>query len=65
MGVSHEYRYIICSSKWREEQAKMLKEKDDEELTAISELRAAAQKELTDWYNHYEDTLKHAKDANK
>lgn len=43
----------------------MLQEKDDEEAEAVKELRETARKELEDWYNHHEDTLKHAKDSNR
>ena len=43
----------------------MLNEKDEEEAQALQELRETARKELEDWYNHHEDTLKHAKDSNR
>jgi hypothetical protein len=43
----------------------MLAEKDAAEAEAMEELRLMAQKELQDWYNHFEDQQKHIKDANR
>lgn len=43
----------------------MLAEKDQAEAEALAELRETAQKELQDWYNHFEDQLKHTKDSNR
>lgn len=43
----------------------MLCEKDSTELANLDELRALAQKELQDWYAHYDDQLKHTKDSNR
>ncbi len=66
MGVSMNIiMAVLINRKWREEQTKILQEKDEEESKALQELRDAASKELDDWYNHHEDTLKHAKDSNR
>lgn len=43
----------------------MLAEKDANEASDLEELRANAHKELQDWYAHYEDQLKHTKEANR
>ena len=43
----------------------MLREKDSAELASLDELRALAQKELQEWYAHYDDQLKHTKDSNR
>ena len=64
-NVLTEFFYFVCYRKWREEQANMLQEKDEEERKALEELRENAHKELDDWYNHHEDTLKIAKDSNR
>ena len=50
---------------WREEQRQYLAEKDAEETTSLDELRRTAQKELQDWYNHYEEQLGHTKSSNR
>lgn len=70
MGVSMNLFTFLClfflpCRKWREEQNNLLREKDEEETEALKELRETARKELEDWYNHHEDTLKHAKDSNR
>ncbi|XP_003385958.1 PREDICTED: clathrin light chain A-like [Amphimedon queenslandica] len=54
-----------CIRQWKQEQEKMLAEKDGEEAEALEELRANAKKELEDWYTHFEDQLKHTKESNR
>ena len=51
--------------KWKAQQEEMLQEKDAAELASLDELRALAQKELQEWYAHYDDQLKHTKDSNR
>ena len=56
---------FFVSRKWKEEQQTLLAEKDKEETTALDELRRVAQKELQDWYNHYDEQLGHTKTSNR
>lgn len=51
--------------KWREEQAKRLEEKDDNEAKMMTELKEKAKKELEDWYKKYEEQLGKTKDDNR
>lgn len=51
--------------KWREEQAKMLEIKDVEEEKKKDELRAAAKKELDEWYARYQELIEKSKQANR
>merc|ERR1712062_435069 len=50
---------------WRQEQAKLLEEKDAKETEAMAKLRDEAQQELKEWYKRYEDNLAKTKQANR
>ncbi|KAI1288146.1 Clathrin light chain A [Halotydeus destructor] len=50
---------------WREEQAKMLENKDAEEETKRNELRESAKKELDEWYSRYAEQLEKSKSNNR
>ncbi|XP_014253644.1 clathrin light chain isoform X1 [Cimex lectularius] len=51
--------------KWREDQKKMLEEKDRNEEIKKEEWRESAKKELEDWYKHQEDLLAKTRSANR
>lgn len=51
--------------KWREDQTKMLLEKDAKEAETMAELREKAKGELQEWYKRYEDTLSKTKETNR
>ncbi|XP_067938134.1 clathrin light chain A-like [Watersipora subatra] len=51
--------------KWREDQQKMLEEKDSAEAEQIEEMRRAARKELDDWYRHKDEQLEKTKATNR
>jgi len=51
--------------KWREEQKQLLEEKDASEEENINEMRAAAAKELEDWYKHRDEQLEKTKSTNR
>jgi len=50
---------------WREEQEKLLKEKDAAEELAKEELRVKAKKELDDWYKQHEEQVAKTRQANR
>lgn len=50
---------------WRERQKAMLEQKDAEEEKKKAELRAAAQKELEDWYARYREQIDKSKQTNR
>lgn len=50
---------------WREGQKRMLEQKDAEEEKKKAELRAAAQKELEDWYARYREQIEKSKQTNR
>ncbi|TRY72035.1 hypothetical protein TCAL_01127 [Tigriopus californicus] len=50
---------------WREEQRQRLEDKDQAEDQALKDLKEKAQKELSDWYSKYEDTLNQTKNENR
>merc|ERR1712183_696746 len=50
---------------WRQEQAKLLEEKDAKETETMAKLRDEAQQELKEWYKRYEDNLAKTKQANR
>jgi len=51
--------------KWREDQKELLEKKDIEEDRKKQELRAQAQRELQEWYQMQDDTVKKAKKGNR
>jgi len=51
--------------KWREEQRKMLEEKDKEEEKRKEELKKQAKKELEEWYARYAEQLEKSKANNR
>uniref|UniRef100_R4G431 Clathrin light chain n=2 Tax=Rhodnius TaxID=13248 RepID=R4G431_RHOPR len=51
--------------KWREEQKKMLEEKDKNEEIKKEEWRENAKKELEEWYKHHEDLNAKTRAANR
>ncbi|VDK46499.1 unnamed protein product [Cylicostephanus goldi] len=51
--------------RWREQQKVLLEKKDEAEEKKKNELRAAAKKELEDWYKQREAALKLTKEANR
>ena len=65
---SHDFTHHPESEKiriWREEQAKMLKIKDEEEQVKKEELRRQAKKELEEWYSRYREQLEKTKKNNR
>jgi len=52
-------------TKWKEEQQERLRKKDEEEATAMDELKEKAKKELEDWYKRYEGQLEKTKSSNR
>ena len=65
---SHDFTCQPESEKiriWREEQAKMLKIKDEEEQVKKEELRRQAKKELEEWYSRYREQLEKTKKNNR
>lgn len=50
---------------WREEQHQRLRDKDQAEAQAMTDLKEKAQKELQDWYKKYEETLNKTKNDNR
>ncbi|KAK7091784.1 clathrin light chain A-like isoform X2 [Littorina saxatilis] len=50
---------------WREEQAKQLEQKDQQEDKAKEEWRQKAKKELDDWYKHHAEQLEKTKENNR
>lgn len=50
---------------WREQQVERLRQKDEEEEIASSELRLNATKELEDWYVQYREQLEMLKTSNR
>lgn len=50
---------------WREEQQRMLEQKDAEEAQRKEELRVHAKKELEEWYTRYADQLEKTKLSNR
>lgn len=61
--VVHEVPEKI--KKWRENQAKMLEDKDENEKKTIEKLRKDAEKELTDWYDTYRGSKEKTKTLNR
>ena len=51
--------------KWREEQEKMLQEKDAKESVEREALRAQARKELDEWFVRYREHLEKSRKANR
>ncbi|KAK9497158.1 hypothetical protein O3M35_004527 [Rhynocoris fuscipes] len=51
--------------KWREEQKKMLEEKDKNEEKKKEEWRENAKRELEEWYKHHEELIAKTKAANR
>jgi vacuolar-type H+-ATPase subunit H len=62
-NVVHEVPEKI--KKWREDQAKMLEEKDENEKKTIEKLRKEAEKELADWYDTYRSSKEKTKTINR
>lgn len=50
---------------WREEQKKMLEEKDRNEEIKKLELREIAKKELEEWYKHHEELIAKTRSSNR
>ncbi|KAK7473883.1 hypothetical protein BaRGS_00034872 [Batillaria attramentaria] len=50
---------------WREEQAKRLAQKDEEEEKTKEEWRSKAKKELDDWYKHHAEQLEKTRENNR
>ena len=42
---------------WREQQGKLLEEKDAKEVEMMAKMKAEAEQELKDWYKRYEEDL--------
>lgn len=61
--VVHEVPEKI--KKWRENQAKMLEDKDENEKKTVEKLRKDAEKELTDWYDTYRGSKEKTKTLNR
>jgi len=51
--------------KWREDQKKMIEQKDADEEVKKKELREQASKELEEWYQRYRDQIAKSKQANR
>lgn len=51
--------------KWREEQQKLLEQKDAEEAIKKEELRQSAKHELEEWYARYSEQLEKSKINNR
>ncbi|CAB0002092.1 unnamed protein product [Nesidiocoris tenuis] len=51
--------------KWREEQKRMLEEKDRNEEIKKQELREAAKKELEEWYKHHKQLIAKTRSSNR
>lgn len=50
---------------WREQQRKLIEEKDKEEEKMKEELRKQAKKELEEWYVRYADQLEKSRTNNR
>jgi Clathrin light chain len=50
---------------WREENVRMLEEKDKHEKTAIEQLRSQGSSELEEWYNNMNKSLDKVKEINR
>ena len=51
--------------KWREEQKRLLEQKDAEEGKKIEELKLTAKRELEEWYARYSEQLEKSKHSNR
>lgn len=51
--------------KWREEQQRLLEQKDAEEAVKKEELRHTAKRELEEWYARYKEQLEKSKINNR
>lgn len=51
--------------RWREEQEKRLEKKDEEEETKKGEMKAAARKELDEWYSNHDEQVAKNRKANR
>jgi len=50
---------------WREQQGKLLEEKDAKEAEMMAKMKAEAEQELKDWYKRYEENLDKTKKNNR
>jgi hypothetical protein len=62
-AVVHEVPEKI--KKWREQQEKMLEEKDINEKKTVEKLKVEAAKELQDWYDTYRSSKEKTKTMNR
>jgi len=50
---------------WREQQSKLLEEKDAKEAEMMTKMKNEAEQELKDWYKRYQDNLDKTKKTNR
>merc|ERR1712130_53450 len=65
LSINKAQEEPVFITKWKEEQQERLRKKDEEEATAMDELKGKAKKELEDWYKRYETQLEKTKSSNR
>jgi len=65
LSINKAQEEPVFITKWKEEQQERLRKKDEEEATAMDELKEKAKKELEDWYKRYETQLEKTKSSNR